>query len=131
MNTGSHGAVSNQDSGDLAYSELQWFICLGVTIALAILGGWHLYLVSVSETTIEFYTNKRDARRMREEGEEFTNRYSFGCLNNWTIFLGLVNGKRFIRHILLPSRHSPHHDGMDWDPQTLLCYKDKPRTLPV
>lgn len=48
---------------------IQWFICLGVTIALAILGGWHLYLISVSETTIEFYTNKRDARNMKSQGE--------------------------------------------------------------
>ena len=48
---------------------LQWFICLGVTVALTILGGWHLYLISVSETTIEFYTNKRDARKMKEEGK--------------------------------------------------------------
>ena len=48
---------------------LQWFVCLGVTIALSILGGWHVYLISVSETTIEFYTNKRDARKMRKEGK--------------------------------------------------------------
>ena len=48
---------------------LQWFVCLGVTIALSILGGWHVYLISVSETTIEFYTNKRDARNMRKEGK--------------------------------------------------------------
>ena len=48
---------------------LQWFVCFGVTIALSILGGWHLYLISVSETTIEFYTNKRDAREMRKEGK--------------------------------------------------------------
>ncbi len=51
---------------------LQWFICLGVTIALSILGGWHLYLISVSETTIEFYTNKRDARRLKKEGKVTT-----------------------------------------------------------
>jgi len=48
---------------------LHWFICLGVTIALSLLGGWHIYLISVSETTIEFYTNKRDARRLRKEGK--------------------------------------------------------------
>lgn len=48
---------------------LQWFVCLGVIIALALLGGWHLYLISVSETTIEFYTNKRDARQMKKEGK--------------------------------------------------------------
>ena len=50
---------------------LQWFVCLGVTIALSILGGWHLYLISVSEITIEFYTNivKRDVRKMKKEGK--------------------------------------------------------------
>ena len=34
-----------------------------------ILGGWHVYLISVSETTIEFYTNKTDARNMRKKGK--------------------------------------------------------------
>lgn len=48
---------------------LIFFICVGVTAALTILGGWHLYLISFSETTIEFYTNKRDARRMKKEGQ--------------------------------------------------------------
>ena len=47
---------------------LVFFVCVGVTIALSVLGGWHLYLISVSETTIEFYLNKRDAQRMKKEG---------------------------------------------------------------
>ena len=46
-----------------------FFVCVGVTAALTILGGWHVYLVSLSETTIEFYTNKRDAVRMKKEGQ--------------------------------------------------------------
>lgn len=46
-----------------------FFLCVGVTGALTILGGWHLYLISRSETTIEFYTNKRDASRMKKEGQ--------------------------------------------------------------
>ena len=46
-----------------------FFVCVGVTMALTILGGWHVYLVSLSETTIEFYTNKRDALRMKKEGQ--------------------------------------------------------------
>ena len=48
---------------------LQWFICLGVTIALMILGGWNLFLISAGVNTIEFYTNKRDAREMKSEGK--------------------------------------------------------------
>ena len=51
---------------------LMFFVCLGVTGALTILGGWHVYLVSFSETTIEFYTNKRTARRMKKEGQVHT-----------------------------------------------------------
>lgn len=46
-----------------------FFVCVGVTGALSVLGGWHLYLISLSETTIEFYTNKRDALRMKKEGQ--------------------------------------------------------------
>ncbi|KAL5471524.1 hypothetical protein EMCRGX_G029647 [Ephydatia muelleri] len=71
-----------------------FFICVGVTVALSILGGWHLFLISVSETTIEFYLNKREAMKLRKEGKKFHNAYSFGCINNWLFFLGLVNGRR-------------------------------------
>lgn len=46
-----------------------FFVCVGVTAALTILGGWHVYLVSFSETTIEFYTNKRDAMKLKKEGQ--------------------------------------------------------------
>jgi len=48
---------------------ITFFVCLGVTIALTILGGWQVFLISMSETTIEFYTNKRDARALRKEGK--------------------------------------------------------------
>ena len=48
---------------------ITFFVCVGVTIALTILGGWQIYLISRSETTIEFYTNKRDARVLRKEGK--------------------------------------------------------------
>ena len=107
-----------------------FFICLGVTVALTILGGWHMYLISVSETTIEFYLNKRDARRLKKEGkvcvciyictvvlycthtlhkQKFHNPYSYGFFNNWIFFLGLVNG-RYISIVgspLLPSPNAP------------------------
>lgn len=47
------------------------------------------------------------------------------------LFWAASSRRTFKRHILLPSWHRPHHDGMDWDPQSLICYKDKPRTIPV
>ena len=48
---------------------LQWFICLGVTVALTILGSWNMFLISLGVNTIEFYTNKREAREMKSEGK--------------------------------------------------------------
>jgi len=72
---------------------ITFFVCLGVTIALTILGGWQVFLISMSETTIEFYTNKRDARALRKEGKVFVNPYYYGLLRNWAVFLGLVNGR--------------------------------------
>lgn len=108
-----------------------FFICVGVTVALTILGGWHLFLISVSETTIEFYLNKREAMRLRREGKKFHNAYSYGCINNWLFFLGLINGRTFLRNALLPSGHMPHHDGIGWEKDDILNYKDKPRAIPV
>jgi palmitoyltransferase len=108
-----------------------FFVCLGVTGALTILGGWHVYLVSFSETTIEFYTNKRTARRMKKEGQVFKNMYHYGCWNNWVLFFGLGGGRSFYRHVLLPSSHKPYHDGMEWERDSILTYKDKLRTYPV
>lgn len=107
-----------------------FFICFGVTIALGILGGWNMYLISVSETTIEFYTNKKEAKDLRKEGKEFVNVYDYGCWNNWKVFLGIVNGRSFFRHVLLPSGHSPHHDGMDWNRNDVLSCAHS-RTMPV
>ena len=38
---------------------LVFFICFAVTIALLLLGGWHIYLVTVAETSIEVHTNRK------------------------------------------------------------------------
>ena len=46
-----------------------FFIAFGVVIALLLLGGWNMYLVSRAETAIEFYTNKRDAMEKKRSGK--------------------------------------------------------------
>ncbi len=53
---------------------LQWFVCLGVIIALSLLGGWNMFLISKGVNTIEFYTNKKKARESKEEGKVDTDR---------------------------------------------------------
>jgi hypothetical protein len=57
-------------------------------------------------------------------------RYS-PSLNLCTHIIIIIIFRTLLRHILLPSRHKPHHDGMDWNERDVLCYKDKPRTIPV
>lgn len=39
--------------------------------------------------------------------------------------------RSFLRHVVLPSSHKPHHDGLDWNEEDVLGYKDKLRTIPV
>ena len=57
-----------------------FFVCFGVTIALLVLGGWNVYLVTRAETAIEFYTNQRDKRDYKKQGKvseyPFTYKYS-------------------------------------------------------
>lgn len=38
---------------------LVFFVCFAVTIALLLLGGWHIYLVTVAETSIEVQINRK------------------------------------------------------------------------
>ncbi len=60
---------------------LQWFVCLGVTIALSLLGGWNLFLISKGVNTIEFYTNKREAYEMKKEGKVRSTIFcTYGCV---------------------------------------------------
>ena len=63
--------------------------------------------------------------------QAFKNIYHYGCWNNWIVFCGLGNGRSFLRHVLLPSSHKPYHNGMDWEWDSILNYKDKLRTYPV
>lgn len=92
------------------FTLLVFFVCFAVTIALLLLGGWHIYLVTVAETSIEVHVN----RKAHKENRRFVNMYNYGYIYNWKVFLGLVNGRSFWRHVLLPSRHKPVGDGMEW-----------------
>jgi palmitoyltransferase len=97
------------------FTTLVFFVCFGVSIALAFLGSWHLYLITRAETSIEFYTNRHEASDMRREGKKFVNKYNYGRVNNWRVFLGLKTGRSFMCHVLLPSGHTPLSNGMDWE----------------
>ena len=57
-------------------------LCVSVCFALTLFIGWHAYLVSTNQTTIEFYGNRFDAYDARQQGEPWRNEYDLGCRAN-------------------------------------------------
>ncbi|KAH9520083.1 Palmitoyltransferase zdhhc16a [Bulinus truncatus] len=97
---------------------LQFILCAGVAVALALLGVWHARLISRGETSIEQHINSKERARLKKKNIIYKNPYNFGIINNWKLFLGLGNGRTFVRHILFPSRHDPLGDGITWETAT-------------
>ncbi|XP_030756014.1 palmitoyltransferase ZDHHC16B [Sitophilus oryzae] len=89
-------------------------INLGVLFALGALSVWHSLLITRGETSIEANINKAETLRLKEQGKTYRNPYNFGPKNNWILFLGLVEGRVFWKHILFPSTHEPIGDGLLW-----------------
>ncbi|XP_057655860.1 palmitoyltransferase ZDHHC16B isoform X1 [Diorhabda carinulata] len=86
----------------------------GVLLALGMLSLWHSQLISKGETCIEANINKAETVRLKQLGKTYSNPYNFGRKKNWKIFLGLVQGRTFVRHVLFPSAHKPLGDGLKW-----------------
>ncbi|XP_063928929.1 palmitoyltransferase ZDHHC16 isoform X2 [Zophobas morio] len=86
----------------------------GVFVALGVLAIWHSRLIGKGETSIEGNINKAETQRLAEIGRIYINPYNFGTKKNWRIFLGLVQGRTFLQHVLLPSAHEPVGDGLTW-----------------
>lgn len=42
------------------------------------------------------------------------NPFDLGFVNNWKLFLGFNNLQQFITKVILPSRHKPVGDGVNW-----------------
>ncbi|XP_017771905.1 PREDICTED: probable palmitoyltransferase ZDHHC16 isoform X2 [Nicrophorus vespilloides] len=87
----------------------------GVFIALGGLVAWHSQLICKGETSIEANINKAETARFELLGRTYVNPFDFGTRKNWRLFLGLVNGRSWLRHVLLPSRHAPSGDGIVWN----------------
>lgn len=87
---------------------------LGVIAALGGLVAWHSQLVCKGETSIEANINKAETARLAQLGRLYINPYNFGTRKNWRLFLGLVQGRSWLRHVFLPSAHEPLGDGLTW-----------------
>ena len=75
---------------------------------MALLFGWHVYLLLTAQTTIEFYGNYTLGLRAAARGHQYRNPYSRGAAANWAQLFG--PGNRVLA--LLPSSRPP--PGKPW-----------------
>lgn len=92
-----------------------WVLTSSVAVALGGLTLWHAILISKGETSIERHINRKEARRLKENGKVFTNPYHFGVLNNWRVLFGVEKTSHWLTRVLLPSSHPTQGDGILWD----------------
>ncbi|XP_022902518.1 palmitoyltransferase ZDHHC16 [Onthophagus taurus] len=103
--------TSSWRRGALIYMAL---LNCAVLLALGGLMSWHSRLIGKGETSIEANINRTETQRLAKLGKTYVNPYNFGSRQNWRMFLGLVQGRSWLRHILLPSAHQPEGDGLIW-----------------
>lgn len=86
-----------------------FMLCVAVGFAVAMLGGFHVYLTCTAQTTIEFHANWATKRRLKAMGQKFKNPYSAGSWKrNWQQVYGPTSQSRFwFVWSLLPSMREP------------------------
>ncbi|CAO1431493.1 unnamed protein product [Diamesa serratosioi] len=90
-------------------------ICISVFIALGALSTWHYKLIRKGETSVESHINTSEKKRLGLLGKTYVNPYDFGVKNNWKLFFGIVKGRSWFWHVILPSIHKPEGgDGIKW-----------------
>lgn len=85
--------------------------CVSVLFALGALIVMHGKNISRGETSVEAHIN---ASLRKQDKNQFRNPYNFGKKKNWKLFLGLTQGRTFLRHVLFPSTHPPSGNGLTW-----------------
>lgn len=105
-------SVSNPS---MSYTFLFLFI-VAITAGLVLSGFtlWHFWLISNAETTIDFHTNSTERKRLKKLKQTFVNPYDLGFVLNWKMFLGLNQWYEISYKNLLPSKHRPFSNGINW-----------------
>lgn len=89
-------------------------INIAVVFALGTLTVWHFRLINRGETSVESHINASETKRYKALNKTYVNPYNFGQRKNWRLFLGLVRGRTWWRHVLLPSGHKSEGNGLSW-----------------
>jgi palmitoyltransferase len=115
------------------YTFLFLFI-VALTACVVLFGftAWHFWLISRSETTIEFHVNSTERKRLQEIKEIFINPYDLGFILNWKMFLGVNNWYEMIYRNFIPSTHKPFSDGINWPIRNLTkSYGEKKKLINI
>ena len=84
--------------------SLAFMLCLAVGIAVACLGGFHLYLTLTAQTTIEFHGNWMNRSKAKKLNQKWRNPYDLGWKRNLQQVFGT---KPFLIAFLVPSTREP------------------------
>lgn len=84
--------------------SMSFMLCLAVGLAVACLGGFHLYLCLTAQTTIEFHGNFMNRRKARQLNKKWINPYSLGWKRNFQQVFGT---QPVWKAILIPSTREP------------------------
>jgi len=92
-----------------------FIITLAITVALAVMLFWHLYLAVSAQTTIEFYFNRWQQSQAAKEGNHtWRHPYDRGWRQNWHDFFASRGGVLGVVAWALPSMHGSAGDGVNW-----------------
>lgn len=92
---------------------LSFILCLTMSIAISMLGGFHAYLVFTNQTTIEFQMNWQAKIEARQSGNLFVNPYDLGRTRNFQSIFGPVSF--WSLKWMLPTMTHPGGDGMTYE----------------
>lgn len=86
--------------------SLACMLCLSIGLAVACLGGFHLYLCLTGQTTIEFHGNWMNRRKAKRLNKKWKNPYDMGLKRNWQQVFG--SGSWFLA-LMIPSKREPEY----------------------
>lgn len=64
------------------FVSLSWILAACISVALGLLGGFHVYLVMTNQTTIEFQMTMERCFMSKKKGESYRNPYDLGAVRN-------------------------------------------------
>lgn len=78
---------AGENNDPIVYSCLVFMaiISIAVLLGLGSLTVWHYILISKGETSVEYYINKTERKRLRTIGKDFTNPYDYGRRANFKL----------------------------------------------